>query len=85
MVVFGNSEFATDGVFEQQLNGDVFLNSISWLSKQDAQTLSIRPKETTNRRIAMTAEQASLLDWLSRRILPAVGLLSAGALWWSRR
>lgn len=85
MVVFGNSEFATDGVFEQQLNGDVFLNSISWLSKQDAQTLSIRPKETTNRRITMTAEQASLLDWLSRRILPAVGLLSAGALWWSRR
>lgn len=45
LVVIGNSDFATNGLFEQQLNGDVFLNSVSWLGNQDEQSLSIRPKE----------------------------------------
>ncbi|MDP5337522.1 MAG: Gldg family protein, partial [Nodularia sp. (in: cyanobacteria)] len=51
LVVIGDSDFATDGLFEQQLNGDVFLNSVAWLSQQDQQPLSIRPKEQRNRRI----------------------------------
>lgn len=85
MVVIGNSTFATDGLFEQQLNGDVFLNSISWLSRQDDAAISIRPKEATNRRINISTEQARLVGWLSIGILPLIGLGTAGVLWWSRR
>lgn len=85
MIVIGNSTFATDGLFEQQLNGDVFLNSISWLSKQDDASISIRPKEAKNRRINISAEQGRLVGWLSVGILPLIGLGSAGVLWWSRR
>ncbi len=85
VVVIGNSTFATDGLFDQQLNGDVFLNSVSWLSKQDDAAISIRPKEATNRRINISAEQARLVGWLSVGILPLIGLGSAGVLWWSRR
>ncbi len=85
LVVFGNSDFATDGVFDQQLNGDVFLNSVRWLSKQDDQLLSIRPKEAKNRRINMTPQQASVLSWTSLLLLPLLGFGAAGILWWKRR
>ena len=85
MVVLGNTDFASNGLFSQQINGDVFLNSISWLSQQDDRLLSIRPKEQKNRRINMTMIQASLLAWLSIIIVPFLGLLTAGFLWWRRR
>ncbi|MCM0589339.1 MAG: Gldg family protein [Gloeotrichia echinulata IR180] len=85
LVVLGNSNFATDGLFQQQLNGDVFLNSVSWLSQQDQQPLSIRPKEAKNRRINLTPMQASLLGWSSLLFLPLIGFLAAAVIWWQRR
>jgi ABC-type uncharacterized transport system involved in gliding motility auxiliary subunit len=85
MVVIGSSEFVRNGVFNQQLNGDVFLNSVSWLSRQEAQTLSIRPKAMTNRRILMSMEQARLIGWTALVIIPLIGFGAAGILWWSRR
>ncbi|MBE9128441.1 MULTISPECIES: GldG family protein [unclassified Coleofasciculus] len=85
LVVFGNSNFATDGWFEQQLNSDVFLNSVTWLSKGNEQALSIRPKEQQNRRINLTPGQAGLLAWTAIGIVPIVGFLTAGVIWWLRR
>ncbi|MBW4634582.1 MAG: Gldg family protein [Iphinoe sp. HA4291-MV1] len=86
MVVLGNSDFAIDGLFDkQQLNGDVFLNSVTWLSQQDQQPLSISPKEAKNRRINLTAAQALLLELSSLLILPMMGLVAAAILWWIRR
>ncbi|EKE99226.1 MULTISPECIES: GldG family protein [unclassified Tolypothrix] len=86
LVVIGNSDFATDGLFQQQLNGDVFLNSVTWLSKQeDRQPLSIRPKEAKNRRLNITAAQANLLTLSSLLLLPLIGLVSAFLIWWRRR
>ncbi len=85
MVVIGNSSFATDGLFDQQLNGDVFLNSVSWLSQIDSPTLSIRPKEATNRRLNMTVQQQILLMLLALVAFPLLGLIGAGTLWARRR
>ncbi len=85
LVVLGNSNFATDGLFQQQLNGDVFLNSVTWLSKQDQQSLSIRPKEPKNRRITLTTTQANLLIVSSLLFLPLIGLAAAVIIWWKRR
>jgi ABC-type uncharacterized transport system involved in gliding motility auxiliary subunit len=85
LVVIGDSEFATDGLFEQQLNGDVFLNSVTWLSQQDQQPLSIRPKEPRNRRINLTILQAGLLAVSSLLLLPLLGLVTAAIIWWKRR
>jgi ABC-type uncharacterized transport system involved in gliding motility auxiliary subunit len=83
--VIGNSSFSSNGWFEQQLNGDVFLNSISWLSNRDDQTLSIRPKEQKNRRINLTPMQAGLIGWTGLLIMPLLGLMTAGVMWWRRR
>ncbi|WP_251960467.1 GldG family protein [Nostoc commune] len=85
LVVLGNSDFATDGLFQQQLNGDVFLNSVTWLSQQDQQPLSIRPKEPKNRRITLTTTQSNLLILSSLLVLPLIGFAIAVIIWWKRR
>lgn len=85
MVVIGNSTFATDGQFNRFLNGDVFLNSISWLSQIDNPTLSIQPKEATNRRFNMAVRQEILLTLLALVVFPLAGLIGAGTLWARRR
>ncbi len=85
LVVLGNSQFATNGWFDQQLNGDVFLNSVSWLSKPDQETLSIRPKLATSRRLAMTPTLGRSLSWIAIVVLPLFGFAMAFLLWWRRR
>ncbi len=87
LVVYGNSTFVTNGLFDQPqvLNSDIFLNSVSWLSKRDKQALSIRPKEQENRRINLTSVQAVLLSWAALVIVPLLGFATAGIMWWRRR
>lgn len=85
MVVFGSSTFAVNGWFAQQLNGDIFLNSVSWLGNQDEQPLSIRPKEQTNRRIYLTPLQAGIIEFTALLIMPLLGLITALITWWRRR
>ncbi|MEL6129314.1 MAG: Gldg family protein [Cyanobacteria bacterium J06627_3] len=85
LVVIGNATFATDGLFDQQLNGDVFLNSVTWLSDLEHTTLSIRPKEITNRRITMTVSRQIMVIVLALVVFPLVGLVGAGITWFRRR
>lgn len=85
LVVIGNATFATDGLFEQQLNGDVFLNGVSWLGQQTDATLSIRPREVTNRRITMTVQQQIGLAVFALLVLPVIGLGLALLMWLRRR
>lgn len=85
MVIIGNSSFATDGFFNRQLNGDVFLNSVTWLSKVDNPVLSIQPKEVTNRRFNMSVQQQIWLMLLALVVFPLLGMVGAGTLWARRR
>ncbi|MGP1373480.1 MAG: GldG family protein [Almyronema sp.] len=85
LVVIGNSSFASDGLFGQQLNGDVFLNAISWLSQQADEVLSIRPKEVTRRRILMTPAQQVGIAVFSCLILPLIAVVGAVVMWLRRR
>jgi len=85
LVVFGNSTFATDGWFEQQLNGDVFLNTINWLSQDEEGLLSIRPREPENRRIYLTPFSAGAIAWIALLIMPLLGFITATVMWWRRR
>lgn len=85
LVVFGDSTFATNGWFEQQLNRDIFLNTVEWLANPDEPPLSLRPKEQTNRRIVLEPGQAILIGWTALLILPLLSLIAAGLAWWRRR
>ncbi|MEM1292419.1 MAG: Gldg family protein [Cyanobacteria bacterium P01_H01_bin.162] len=85
LVVIGNTSFAIDGSFDQQLNGDVFLNAVNWLGQESDATLSIRPKTVTDRRLSMTGQQAWGLSIFSLLVLPATGLALAILMAWRRR
>lgn len=87
MVVIGNSSFAADGLFNsaQVVNGDLFLNSVRWLSKQDQPVLSVRPKEPKNRRITLAGGQKLITVSTALVLLPLLGFGSAAWLWWKRR
>jgi len=85
LVVVGNSSFITDGLINQQLNRDVFLNSVTWLSQRENATLTIRAAEPTNRRILLSPQQRILLAVAAMGLLPALGFSLAIALWWWRR
>ncbi|MEY2976544.1 MAG: hypothetical protein RLZZ435_681 [Cyanobacteriota bacterium] len=85
LVVIGNSSFATNGLFQQQLNGDVFTNAVVWLSQREGEVLSISPKDPTNRRIQLQTVEARWVIWLSLIMLPLTGFGLGGFLWWKRR
>ena len=85
LVTIGDSTFATNGWFDQQLNEDVFLNTVNWLVSTDEQPLAIRPKEPTERRINLTSKQAGIISWMALLIIPLFGLIPAGLTWWRRR
>lgn len=83
--MIGNSAFITDGLFNQQLNKDMFLNAVNWLSQQENPTLAVRPAELTNRRILLAPAQQLWLVLTALLGLPIIGLMMAGGTWWRRR
>ncbi|MFP4134338.1 MAG: GldG family protein [Halothece sp.] len=86
VVIFGNSEFAKNGLFIQQLNGDIFLNSVDWLvSSDDEVSLGLRPTEETNRRINLTTQQANILRNIAMLVVPLFGVMLAIISWLRRR
>lgn len=85
LVIIGNAAFATNGWFEQQLNGDIALNAIGWLGQQNTRTLSIRPKNVANRRLNLNPVLSLVIGWTALVIIPMVGFTIAGVLWWRRR
>jgi gliding motility-associatede transport system auxiliary component len=84
VVVFGDSDFVSNGYLGIPGNRDLFLNSVNWLAQQE-NLISIRPKDPEDRRVSLTADQAKLIFWLSILIIP--GLILAGGVqtWWRRR
>ncbi len=85
LVVFGSTGFAIDGYFNQAINGDVLLNSISWLSQDDAQTLSVRPRDVKNRRLVVSPSLKTGLFISAVIVVPLLSTIMAIGLWWQRR
>jgi len=83
LVVFGDSDFASNGFFGSQGNGNLFLNTVSWLA-QDENFISIRPKNPEDRRLTMTEAQGRLVSYVSILLLP-VSILAAGVSVWMKR
>jgi ABC-type uncharacterized transport system involved in gliding motility auxiliary subunit len=84
LVVIGNSQFAANPWVTQQRNGDLFFNSIDWLT-QDENLISIRPKSATNRRVTLSEAQSAALHWLDLVFLPGLVIFSGVYIWWKRR
>jgi ABC-type uncharacterized transport system involved in gliding motility auxiliary subunit len=85
LVVYGSSGFASDGVYAQQGNPDLFLNTVNWLAEQEEERISIRPKSATNRRFTLNNRSFTALSWIAVLILPGLALIGGFYLWWQRR
>ena len=71
LVVFGDSDFATNQYFDYQGNGDLALNALSWLA-EDESLISIRPREPGHNPIALTESDGEWIFWLSVVLYPAL-------------
>lgn len=74
IVVFGDSDFASNTYFNQQGNSDILLNSINWLA-QEEDLISIRPKDLKSTPVTLTLMQGRIIFWLPVVMLPAAALL----------
>ena len=71
LVVFGDSDFATNQYFGVQGNGDLVLNALSWLAEDEA-LISIRPREPGHNPIALTESDSEWIFWLSVVLYPGL-------------
>jgi gliding motility-associatede transport system auxiliary component len=84
VVVFGDSDFASNAAAGVAGNVDLFMNTVGWLSQQE-NLISVRPKEAADRRITLTAGQQLRINWLALAIIPGF-IFGAGIMrWWRRR
>ena len=84
VIAIGDSDFATNAALGIQGNGDLFMNTMAWLAQQE-NLIAIRPKEAADRRLTVTADQMTVLTWLSLVIVPALVLGAGVFTWWRRR
>src|SRR5207247_344561 len=63
LVVFGDSDFAMNGFFGAQRNGNLFTNTVTWLA-QDENFISIKAKNPADRPLTMTEAQGKLVSYV---------------------
>jgi ABC-type uncharacterized transport system involved in gliding motility auxiliary subunit len=78
LVVLGTSTFASNQALGFQGNRDLFLNIVSWLAGQEGE-IAIRPKDTRQNPILLTANQGFIVLVLSLGVLP--GVVMACGIW----
>ena len=84
LLVFGDSDFASNSYFNLQGNSDFFLNSINFLGQQENLITIERPK-TSGTPLTLSRSQSQLLFWLGLLLMPAVVLASGLAVFKFRR
>jgi len=84
LIVYGDSDFASNGFSGTQGNGNLFMNSVSWLA-QDESFISIRPKDPTDRRLTLTEAQSRMVSYVSVVLLPISILIAGISVWMNRR
>jgi ABC-type uncharacterized transport system involved in gliding motility auxiliary subunit len=85
LVVFGDSDFATNAHFGQFANGDMLLNSVNWASG-NTDLISIPPKDSAFRQpLDLSTRTIATLGIVSVCLLPFGVLLAGVAVVWNRR
>lgn len=74
VAVFGDSDFASNAQFSASVNGDLFLNTISFMAEEE-DLLAIRPKDKAKNTLAMSQAQGDLIFYLSLMFVPAMPLI----------
>lgn len=84
LAVFGSIQVAGNRQFDgTYYNRDLVLNAVDWLVGQ-ADLISIRPRSVRSSRIQFTADQLTLVFYLSVLVIPEMLLIAGIAVWWRR-
>jgi len=75
LVVFGDSDFAKNGFFQNQGNADLFLNTINYLAEEE-DMISIRPKEVDDRRVTLTQADVKTIFYLVVIAIPLLVIIT---------
>ena len=84
LVVYGDTDMATNQNLAQVFNQDFFLNTVDWLAGESA-TLAIRPRALHASRVNLTVNQFNSVFVASVLMLPELLLILGIAVWWERR
>ena len=84
LAVYGSVEFASNREFEgTYYNRDLLMNTVDWLTGQ-ADLLSIRPRAVRASRVQFSADQGTVIFYLSVLVIPELLLIAGIAVWWRR-
>ncbi len=84
LVVFGDTDFASNQYIENFFNHDFIMNSIDWLGGQ-ANAISIRPRTLRASRFSLTIGEFDVVFVLSVLLIPELLLIVGITVWWERR
>lgn len=85
LVVFGDTDFAANGNFNQFANGDLFVNSVDWGAREE-ELINLTPRQQTQRVVAPPSVQTIGLIFLVAIVLIPGAVVGAGvSVWWRRR
>lgn len=85
IVVFGDSDFASDAFFAQFGNGDIFINSVDWVAEQE-EMINLTPKDNVQRFMLPPQSVFQNLILLSVVfVLPGMVLLVGAVVWVQKR
>jgi len=84
LVLFGDSDFVTNGFFNASGDGDLALSTIAWLSEQE-ELVSIRPKSSQPRIVVLSREQVLYYFFTIVAVAPLAITIVGVAIWWRRK
>lgn len=84
LAIIGDSDFASNENYSNANNGDLFLNTVNWLSDETS-LISIHRNVNPYRRLVVTQGQKNFIFYSSMLMLPAIMLVVACVIWWRRR
>ena len=84
LVVYGDSDFATNGYLASAGNAELLANTMNWLVERET-LLGIPPKEPEQSSLSLTQGQLRWLNWLVLAILPAMAIALGVVMYFRRR
>jgi ABC-type uncharacterized transport system involved in gliding motility auxiliary subunit len=84
IVVFGDSDFATNEFLDALRNKDLFVNAVNWLAG-DVSRITLRPNLARASSFQMTQAEFRVIQYLSLFVLPEAIAVLGVLQWWRRR
>lgn len=84
LVVFGDSDFASNQYLGTAGNRDLFVNAVNWLAGE-VESISLRPNVSRASTFQMSQDQFRFLQYVSLLVVPEAIALVGVLVWWSRR